>query len=124
MKHHHIRRLCATSESPAINPPRGSLSASQRAEVLVETGATCYVCGGRAGSRWQADHIKPYRLGGAHVVENFLPICRPCNLLRRGHGPDVLRLIMRLGTYARKEIRQETEVGEELIRIVLQRQRS
>jgi hypothetical protein len=56
-------------------------------------------------------------------VDNYLPICRECNTIRRGHDPAVLRLIMRLGTYARNEIRHETELGERLIPLFLRRQR-
>jgi 5-methylcytosine-specific restriction endonuclease McrA len=89
--------------------------------VFAKTAGTCHVCGDAAGKSWQADHIKPHRLGGSDRVENYLPICRVCNTIRRGHAPKVLQLIMRLGTYARREIRHETGVGEELVRILLSR---
>lgn len=36
----------------------------------------CWVCGGEADS---VDHVKPVNKGGAHILSNFRPICRPCN---------------------------------------------
>ena len=79
------------------------------------------MCGGRAGKRWQADHVVPHKLGGAAAEDNYLPVCKECNRLRWSHAPNVIRLIMRLGTYAKNEIRQETELGEQLIRLLLGR---
>jgi 5-methylcytosine-specific restriction endonuclease McrA len=124
MKHNHIRRLCAASDVKSNPAPRMALTDSQRAQLLAKTAGTCHACGGRAGRAWQADHVIPYRLGGAHSVNNYLPICGECNKIRRSHSPAVLRLLMRLGTYARNEIRRETDLGEQLIRIYLRWQRS
>jgi 5-methylcytosine-specific restriction endonuclease McrA len=73
------------------------------------------------GKRWQADHVVPHKLGGQAVLENYLPICKECNRLRWSHAPEVIRLIMRLGVYAKNEIRHETELGEQLISLVLKR---
>lgn len=56
-------------------------------------------------------------------MDNYLPICRECNGLRRSYSPAVLRLILRLGTYAKNEIRHETDSGDEIIRTFLRRQK-
>ena len=124
MKHHHIRRLCETADGPSSATPRLRLTEEQRAEVFAKTAGTCHVCGGRAGRSWQADHVVPHRLGGEHSVENYLPICRECNVLRRSHSPQVMKLILRLGTYARREIGNGTDLGEQLIQVLLQRQKT
>ena len=79
------------------------------------------MCGGRAGRTWQADHVVPHRLGGTHSIENYLPICRKCNVTRRSHSPEVQRVIMRLGTYARAEVKGQTELGEQLVQLFLRR---
>ena len=100
------------------------LTAAQRTAILAKTACTCHVCGGRAGKSWQADYVKPHRLGGQGSAENGLPICRECNTARRSYSPKVQQLIMRLGIYARSEIRHGSPVGEELLRIYLQRQRN
>jgi 5-methylcytosine-specific restriction endonuclease McrA len=120
LKHHHIRRLCAL-EGPGDVTPRATLTKRERATVLDKTAGTCHVCGGRAGKTWQADHIVPHRLGGRDSVENYLPICRVCNRLRRSHSPRVQQLIIRLGTYARREIGRQTDLGKKLIELLLRR---
>jgi 5-methylcytosine-specific restriction endonuclease McrA len=121
MKHHHIRRICARVERPPNKQPRIALTSSERAEVFRKTAGTCHVCGDSAGKGWQADHVIPHTLGGRTSLDNYLPICRECNGLRWSHTPKVMRLIMRLGVYAKHEIRHETELGEQLIRLVLRR---
>jgi len=50
-------------------------------------------------------------------LDNYLPICKECNRLRWSYRPDVLRLIIRLGVYAKHEIRQDTKLGKRLIRL-------
>lgn len=121
MKHHNIRRVCARPDRSFTPGPRASLTTAERKAVFKKTGGTCHVCGGRVGVRWQADHVVPHKLGGQAKVENYLPICKECNRLRWSHAPEVIRLIMRLGTYAKNEIRHETELGEQLLSLVLKR---
>jgi 5-methylcytosine-specific restriction endonuclease McrA len=115
--------MCLPKKS-TTSSPRASLTASDRAAVLKATNGTCHVCGGRVGRRWQADHVVPHKLGGESKLDNYLPICKECNRLRWSYTPEVIRLIMRLGTYAKNEIRHETELGEQLISLVLKRLRS
>ena len=81
------------------------------------------MCGGRVGKHWQADHVVPHRRGGLATLENYLPICKECNRLRWFHAPEVIRLILRLGIYAKLEIRRETELGERLVVLVRKRLR-
>ena len=121
MKHHHIRRICARADKTSTPQRTSSLTARERAIVLKITNGTCHVCGGRVGKRWQADHVVPHKLGGRARLDNYLPICKECNRLRWSYKPEVIRLIMRLGTYAKNEIRNKTELGEQLISIVLKR---
>lgn len=71
--------------------------------------------------RWQADHVIPHILGGQATLDNYLPICKECNRLRWFHSPDVIRLIMRLGIYAKNEIRNQTGLGENLLGLLLKR---
>lgn len=118
-----IRRLCARPAKANAGGRRGSLTPAKRGEVFKKTGGTCHVCGGRVGRRWQADHVVPHRAGGRSDVQNYLPICKECNRLRWFHSPDVIRLIMRLGIYAKLEIRHETELGERLVVLLQKRLR-
>lgn len=80
------------------------------------TFAEAVLAGG--GRRWQADHVIPHYFGGHARLENYLPICKECNRLRWFHAPEVIRLIMRLGIYAKNEIRHETKLGEVIVALV------
>lgn len=53
MKQHHIRRL-SVLEEPRNVTARAALTDRERAESFAKTAGTCHVCGGRAGTTWQA----------------------------------------------------------------------
>jgi len=42
------------------------------------------------------DHIIPLSLGGAHVIENLVPACRPCNSRKHAKGNIVPMIPLRL----------------------------
>jgi 5-methylcytosine-specific restriction endonuclease McrA len=56
---------------------RASLS---RRGVFVRDGHRCQYCGAGAES---IDHVVPRSRGGAHVWENVVACCRPCNAAKR-----------------------------------------
>jgi 5-methylcytosine-specific restriction endonuclease McrA len=122
MKHHHVRRL-SEQEGPSTGGTRRSPTKRQRKEIIAKTGGKCHVCGGSAGKHWQADHLVPHRMGGMGAADNYLPICRRCNTLRRSYSPTVQQFIMQLGIYARAEIRDKSDLGEDLLRLFLRRHR-
>src|SRR5262245_6303698 len=116
MKAIHIQAICARKERPPRQEHRGSLTPALRKQIWAKTGGTCHVCGGRAGKRWQADHVVPWKLGGTREVDNYLPICRECNRLRWSHDPKVIRLVLRMGVYAKHAIRHNTALGKEMMK--------
>ena len=113
-----IRQICARDGKSANRRPRGRLS-EDRDEILQRTGGACHVCGEALSERWQADHVVPHARAGQVNVVKYLPICKECNRLRWFHSPKVIRLIMRLGIYAKSEIRNKTPLGEELVSLML-----
>lgn len=122
MKYDRIRKLCARRGTPSKHIPRERpLSKAERAEVLAKTGGRCHLCAGVLRKRWRVDHVVPHYLEGAATLSNFLPICRECNGLRGGYRRDVLRLIMRLGIYAKQEIRHDTALGKSIAGVVYAR---
>lgn len=44
----------------------------------------CWMCGGDAT---EIDHVKPLAKGGAHMLCNIRPVCRPCNCSKRDRWP-------------------------------------
>ncbi|HEY9817112.1 MAG TPA: HNH endonuclease [Candidatus Obscuribacterales bacterium] len=86
----------------------------QREEIRKKTGGLCHICGGRLGPNWSADHVKPVASGGHNGVDNFLPACGPCNRLKWHRTPKMIKEIMQLGTYCRKEIANDTPLGREI----------
>ena len=101
--------------------PRRSLSAQLRRQILAKTAGRCHVCGGDAGFGWQADHVIPHQHGGSCTADNALAICVECNRLRWSYQPDVLRAIIRLGVYAKREIRHDTPLGRQLVTLMAKR---
>jgi hypothetical protein len=83
----HIQAICAKKWWKPRREQRGSLSTAVHKQIWKKTGGTCHICGGRAGKRWQADHVVPWHLGGSREADNYLPICRECNGLRWSHDP-------------------------------------
>ena len=100
---------------------RRSLTSAEREKILSKTGECCHVCGGRIVGEWQADHVIPHAHGGLHSVENYLPICAPCNRIRWFYSPELFQLIMQLGVYAKDEIRKESPLGRQLAQLTAER---
>jgi 5-methylcytosine-specific restriction endonuclease McrA len=124
MKRSDIQRIFSRKKNKkgaAKQGVRRSLSRADRTSVYRLTSGRCHVCGDKLGLRWQADHVVSIRLGGESAAGNFLPICTECNRLRWSYSPKVLRLIIRMGVYAKHEIRQQTELGRRLVEMAAKR---
>ena len=89
MRKDRILKLCGPPDEKPDAAKRGVVTQAGRKRIRAKTGGTCHVCGGRAGKRWHADHVKPRRLGGKSEESNYLPTCQECNRLRWGYPPEV-----------------------------------
>ncbi|MBE9011937.1 HNH endonuclease [Pseudanabaenaceae cyanobacterium LEGE 13415] len=107
----HMERSLQTAE---LGNRRRSLSPQERTLVFQKTGGLCHICGGELDNRWTADHIKPVAKGGDNSINNFLPACSTCNRLKWHRSPEAIRLILQIGTYANREIEQDTTLGRQL----------
>jgi 5-methylcytosine-specific restriction endonuclease McrA len=47
-------------------------------------GGVCWMCGAAAT---EIDHVKPIDKGGAHILCNLRPACRPCNSRKAAKWP-------------------------------------
>lgn len=92
---------------------RAALSATQRAKVLQTTGGRCHICGGGIRGPWQADHVFPHSVGGAHSADNYLPAHALCNNYRWDYSAAEYQLILKLGVWIRKHIENETGLGRD-----------
>lgn len=45
-------------------------------------GFRCWICG-RDDVQLHMDHVKPISKGGAHMLANIRPACKPCNSRKR-----------------------------------------
>src|SRR5688572_16285472 len=93
---------------------RRAPTAREREAILLKTGGRCHVCGGVRGEHWCADHVSPKFRGGACAADNFLPSCPECNRLRWGNRPEVIREILRIGVYMRREKIRGTKLGKKV----------
>ncbi len=62
----------------------GSISSEQIEGKWAYWGGLCWMCGARAT---ETDHVKPLAKGGAHLLCNLRPICKPCNSRKKAHWP-------------------------------------
>lgn len=61
-------------------------SEAQLADKFSYWGGRCWACPEEAT---EMDHVKPISKGGAHMLSNIRPICRPCNKSKSGRWPLV-----------------------------------
>lgn len=108
----------------SITPHKKSSPSKRNRKIIYEkTGGLCHICGGKLGIKWSADHVMPAATGGSSTIDNFLPACHTCNRLKWHRTPEVIRLIMQLGIYARKQIQHDTPLGRQLAKFFKQKEK-
>ena len=107
----------------SITPRRRfSPGAKARSLIFQKTGGLCHICGGELGDKWSADHVRPFASGGGNEIDNFLPACGICNRLKWHRSPNMIRFIMQLGIYAKKEIERDTPLGRKMAMLFEQKE--
>lgn len=101
---------------------RVSPGTKDRKIIRQKTGGLCHICGGELGPKWAADHITPVAKGGGNEIDNFLPACGTCNRLKWHRKPEMIRFIMQLGIYAKKEIERDSRLGRDIAKLFDQRE--
>lgn len=74
---------------------RRSISKKERQVVFDKTYGKCFYCGCDLIGNWHVDHFKPFSVGGTDFIDNLVPSCRKCNILKSANLPsdkDRLRL--------------------------------
>lgn len=87
------------------------LTTAERADILSKTGAKCHICGGDIQGPWNADHVMAHSAGGEHSIDNYLPAHSTCNNYRWDYLPEEFELILKLGVWARTQVKKGTTVG-------------
>lgn len=77
--------------------PRATLS---RRAVFARDDNQCQYCGRTAEN---IDHVHPRSRGGAHVWENVVASCRPCNSRKENRTPTEAGMRLRKAPYVPKE---------------------
>lgn len=72
------RRRVRLAEAPHV--PFTEAQLVQRLSMF----AGCWMCGGPKES---VDHVKPISKGGAHMLANLRPACKPCNFGKKDRWP-------------------------------------
>jgi 5-methylcytosine-specific restriction endonuclease McrA len=76
-----------------IHPPRPFPHLSKK-EIFRRDDYTCQYCG-RHTMHLTVDHVLPRHRGGAHVWENLVAACPPCNRNKGGRLPDEAHMHLR-----------------------------
>lgn len=115
------------------------MTEGQLQHIFDKTGGHCHFCGdqlafekrGKDGLKrkgvgwrkgwWEVSHVAHRARGGNQGVDNCLAACTGCNRLRWHRKGSYTRQTLFLGLIARREIKQGTEVGRELSRLLAAR---
>ena len=93
------------------------LSKTERKAIHEKTNGKCHVCGQDVPiDKFEADHVKSHSKGGQNNIDNFLATCRTCNNYRWDYLPDEIRWILKIGIWTRKQIEDNTTLGQEIAR--------
>ncbi len=113
-----IKLIDALKEKRRVNKVQGrkraALPVQQRRDILAKTDGHCHICGITLDDQWQADHVKPHSVGGAHKENNYLPSCPVCNNYRWHYSPEEIQLILKLGVWLKTKITYDPALGPEL----------
>lgn len=91
------------------------LTKSDRKIIHAKTDGKCHVCGHDVSvDKFEADHVKSHSKGGLGYLDNFLATCRTCNNYRWDYQPDEIRWILKLGIWSRKQIENNTPLGQDI----------
>jgi len=94
--------------------PRKALTPSERKVILKKTANRCHVCGGKVGSKWEADHVLAHSGGGAHDADNYLAAHALCNNYRWDYTAEEFQWVLKIGVWARREIESKSKTGSEI----------
>jgi hypothetical protein len=61
--------------------------------------------------RWHADHVLSHSDGGRHAIENYLPARALCNNYRWDYTPEEFQWILKIGVWARTQMKRDSEFG-------------
>lgn len=62
-----------------VRDPRRTFTETQKNELYVMYNGKCGICKSQLSDEWEADHIKPWTMGGKTTLKNGQPTCRSCN---------------------------------------------
>lgn len=103
-----------TSRVPAAGGSGVPWLASERELVLRKTDGRCHICGGPVSADWQADHVLAYSAGGAHNPDNYLPARSLYNNYRWDYLPAEFEYILKLGVWAKTQIKRRSSLGKSM----------
>jgi len=94
---------------------RHPLSKADRKKIYDKAGGRCHICGGATTLKdYEADHVFPKSGGGTDGIENYLPSHKLCNNYRWFYESDEVKWILKIGVWAKTEIKNETKIGKEI----------
>lgn len=106
-----LRDLHTPRRENKVTSKRQILSSGARMLILQKTKNRCHVCGISISGKYHADHVKCHSSGSDHNIANYLPSCKVCNRYRWHYSREEIQWILKLGVWARGEIKNSTKLG-------------
>ena len=85
-QYRETNRVCSARRYARKLGAKGSHTVGQWLAVLARYGSRCIACG--ATEDIQQDHVVPLTSGGSDYINNIQPLCRRCNILKKGRYVD------------------------------------
>ena len=85
------------NEEMVVGGGMSSISHNKRKKVYAKTDGHCAYCGKLMGPEdFVIDHVNPKSNGGKNEIENLLPACNHCNLIKRDFTLEEFRHFVEL----------------------------
>ena len=78
----------------SVQPPRKSLTRNQRAELFLQRGGICYLCGCRIqaerGEAWEVEHMEAREISGRDDWDNLRPAHIACHKVKTKEDKKII----------------------------------
>jgi 5-methylcytosine-specific restriction protein A len=78
----------------SVQSPRKSLTRNQRAELFLQRGGICYLCGTRInaerGEAWEVEHVEAREISGRDDWDNLQPAHVACHKVKTKADKEII----------------------------------
>lgn len=65
-----------------------------KAMLWEKSGGHCWYCGDELKNGWIIEHVHPRSKGGSYHIDNLVPACRSCNVIKSNKSLDEFKKLL------------------------------